>query len=50
MYYNIHPKRGLEGLDDTGILPEFKENAVHVLHAIKRLTISLDIIRFGINT
>lgn len=28
-YYNIHPKRGQEGLDDTGILPEFKGNAVH---------------------
>jgi len=28
-YYNIHPKRGKEGPDDTGILPEFEGNAVH---------------------
>ncbi len=28
-YYNIHPKRGQEGFNDTGILPEFKGVAVH---------------------
>lgn len=28
-YYNIHPRRGMEGLDDTGILPVFEGIAVH---------------------
>lgn len=27
--YNVHPSRGQEGLDDMGILPEFKGRAVH---------------------
>jgi len=28
-FYNIHPKRGQEGLNDTGIIPEFGGIAVH---------------------